>query len=96
MVVKERNHATSGSDICEGPSEASEMPACEPTIFRFAPEFIAISIWSYARLTNFANVEQNGIFPPADILSRLHIFVGLDEATEKYFNEQFATVTGLG
>jgi spermidine/putrescine transport system substrate-binding protein len=36
------------------------------------------------------------IFPPADILSRLHIFVGLDEATEKYFNEQFATVTGLG
>jgi spermidine/putrescine transport system substrate-binding protein len=36
------------------------------------------------------------IFPPADVLARLHIFAGLDEATEKYFNEQFATVTGLG
>jgi spermidine/putrescine transport system substrate-binding protein len=36
------------------------------------------------------------IFPPADILAKLHIFNGLDEATEKYFNEQFATVTGLG
>ena len=36
------------------------------------------------------------IFPPPDILARLHIFNGLDEATEKYFNEQFATVTGLG
>jgi spermidine/putrescine transport system substrate-binding protein len=35
------------------------------------------------------------IFPPADVLARLHIFNGLDEATEKYFNEQFATVTGL-
>ena len=33
------------------------------------------------------------IFPPADILSRLHIFVGLDEATEKYFNEQFGKVS---
>ena len=36
------------------------------------------------------------IFPPADILAKLHIFNGLDEATEKYFNDQFATVTGLG
>ncbi len=36
------------------------------------------------------------IFPPADILARLHIFNGLDEATEKYFNDQFATVNGLG
>jgi spermidine/putrescine transport system substrate-binding protein len=36
------------------------------------------------------------IFPPADILAKLHIFGGLDEATEKYFNEQFATLTGLG
>ena len=35
------------------------------------------------------------IFPPADVLARLHIFNGLDEATEKYFNDQFATVTGL-
>ena len=29
-------------------------------------------------------------------LSRLKIFVGLNEEDEKYFNEQFATVTGLG
>ena len=36
------------------------------------------------------------IFPPDDILARLHIFNGLDEATEKYFNDQFSTVTGLG
>jgi spermidine/putrescine transport system substrate-binding protein len=36
------------------------------------------------------------IFPPADILSRLHIFVGLNEDDEAYFNQQFATVTGVG
>jgi len=36
------------------------------------------------------------IFPPADILARLHIFGGMDEATEKYFNAAFATLTGLG
>jgi len=36
------------------------------------------------------------IFPPADILARLHIFNGLDEADEKYFNDKFATVSGLG
>ena len=36
------------------------------------------------------------IFPPADILARLHIFVGLTEDDEKYFNDQFATVSGLG
>ena len=31
----------------------------------FAPEYSAISIWSYARVMNLLNVEQNGIFPPA-------------------------------
>jgi spermidine/putrescine transport system substrate-binding protein len=36
------------------------------------------------------------IFPPADVLGRLHIFVGLSEEDETYFNQQFATVTGLG
>jgi spermidine/putrescine transport system substrate-binding protein len=36
------------------------------------------------------------IFPPADVLAKLHIFNGLDEATEKYFNDQFAKVSGLG
>ncbi len=36
------------------------------------------------------------IFPPADILAKLHIFGGLSEADETYFNQQFATVTGKG
>jgi spermidine/putrescine transport system substrate-binding protein len=34
------------------------------------------------------------IFPPADIMARLHIFGGLSEEDELYFNQQFATVTG--
>jgi hypothetical protein len=42
------------------------IPECDPTTLRFAPEFIAISIWSYARVTNFANVEQNGTLPAAE------------------------------
>jgi spermidine/putrescine transport system substrate-binding protein len=33
------------------------------------------------------------IFPPPDILAKLHIFNGLDEETEKYFNDQFGTVS---
>ena len=40
-------------------------PAWLPVIFRFAPPIIAISIWSYARTKNLANVLQNGIFPAA-------------------------------
>ena len=36
------------------------------------------------------------IFPPKETLDRLHIFVGLTEEDEKYFNDQFATVSGLG
>lgn len=36
------------------------------------------------------------IFPPADVQARLHIFAGLNEDDEKYFNDQFSTVTGLG
>jgi len=35
------------------------------------------------------------IFPPEDVLARLHIFVGLSEDDEAYFDEQFATVLGL-
>ena len=31
----------------------------------FEPEFMAISIWSYARFMNLAKVEQNGILPAA-------------------------------
>src|SRR5205814_9202113 len=60
---KERKNATSGSDIWLGPSAASVMPACDPVILMLAPELIAIPIWSYPRSKNFANVEQNGIFP---------------------------------
>ena len=45
-------------------------------------------------LANNPDVANNPlIFPPADILARLHIFVGLDEETEKYFNEQFGKVS---
>jgi spermidine/putrescine transport system substrate-binding protein len=36
------------------------------------------------------------IFPPADIKARLHIFGGLSEDDELYFNQQFAKVTGKG
>lgn len=46
---------------------------------------------------NSPDVANNPlIFPPADILARLHIFVGLNEDDEKYFNDQFSTVGGLG
>lgn len=36
------------------------------------------------------------IFPPADVQARLHIFGGLSEDDETYFNQQFAKVTGKG
>ncbi len=36
------------------------------------------------------------IFPPDSITSKLHIFGGLSEDDEKYFNQQFAKVTGVG
>jgi spermidine/putrescine transport system substrate-binding protein len=36
------------------------------------------------------------IFPPADVQAKLHIFGGLTEEDEQYFNQQFATVTGKG
>ena len=61
----ERKNATSGNDIWLGPSAAKVTPACDPVTLKLAPEMIAISTWSYARVTNFANVEQNGIFPAA-------------------------------
>jgi spermidine/putrescine transport system substrate-binding protein len=36
------------------------------------------------------------IFPPADVQAKLHIFGGLSEEDETYFNQQFAKVTGKG
>lgn len=36
------------------------------------------------------------IFPPDAITAKLHIFGALSEDDEKYFNEQFATVLGVG
>ncbi len=36
------------------------------------------------------------IFPPQEVLDRLHIFGGLSEDDETYFNQQFAKVTGKG
>ncbi len=56
----------SGRPIWLGPSDARLAPACEPTSFRFAPLTTPISIWSYARVMNFANDDTNGIFPDAD------------------------------
>jgi hypothetical protein len=44
--VNPRKNATSGSDIWLGPSAASVTPACDPTTLKFAPEMMAISIWS--------------------------------------------------
>jgi spermidine/putrescine transport system substrate-binding protein len=35
------------------------------------------------------------IFPPADVVSRLHTFGALSEADEAYFNEAFAKVSGV-
>jgi spermidine/putrescine transport system substrate-binding protein len=35
------------------------------------------------------------IFPPADVVARLHSFVALSEADEAYFNETFAKVSGV-
>jgi len=36
------------------------------------------------------------IFPPPDVVARLHVFGPLTEADEAYFNETFAKVTGVG
>ena len=36
------------------------------------------------------------IFPPDEILSKLHVFASLSEEDESYFNEQFAKVLGVG
>ena len=66
MVANARNHETSGSDIWLGPSEASVMPLWLPTIFRLAPEYRPISIWSYARVKNLLKVAMKGILPPAE------------------------------
>lgn len=46
--------------------------------------------------TDPATAKNPLIFPPPEILAKLHIFNGLNEADEKYFNDQFATVGGLG
>ncbi len=35
------------------------------------------------------------IFPPADVLARVHVFKGLDEATEKRYLEAWNAVIGL-
>ena len=35
------------------------------------------------------------IFPPADVVSRLHTFGALTEADESYFNQAFAKLSGV-
>lgn len=41
------------------------------------------------------NANNPLIFPPADVLARVHVFKGLDEATEKKYIEAWNTVIGL-
>ena len=35
------------------------------------------------------------IFPPADVVARLHTFGALSEADEAYFNQKFAKLSGV-
>jgi spermidine/putrescine transport system substrate-binding protein len=97
------------TDNCLIPNGAQNAYTAQVMIdFCYRPE-IAAQIEAYVNyicpvkgaaevlLTTNPDVANNPlIFPPPDILARLHIFGGLDEATEKYFNDQFATVSGLG
>lgn len=41
------------------------------------------------------NANNPLIFPPADVLARVHVFKGLDEATEKKYLEAWNAVIGL-
>ena len=97
------------TDNCLIPKGAVHKYTAEVMIdFCYQPE-IAAQIEAYVNYicpvkgaaevlkANNPDVANNPlIFPPADILARLHIFVGLNEDDEKYFNDQFATVGGLG
>ena len=97
------------TDNCVIPKGAQHKYTAEVMIdFCYRPE-IAAQIEAYVNYicpvkgaaevlkANDPDVASNPlIFPPADVLSRSHIFVGLSEDDEKYFNDQFATVSGLG
>lgn len=97
------------TDNCMIPKGAKNFYTAEVAIdFCYQPE-IAAQIEAYVNYicpvkgaaevlkAKSPDVANNPlIFPPADILARLHIFNGLNEADEAYFNQQFATVGGLG
>ncbi len=97
------------TDNCIIPKGAQHKYTAEVMIdFCYTPE-IAAEIEAYVNYicpvkgaadvlkANNPDVANNPlIFPPDDILARLHIFIGLSEDDEKYFNDQFATVGGLG
>jgi spermidine/putrescine transport system substrate-binding protein len=77
-------------DFCYDPAIAAQI---EASVNYICPVKGAAEVL----LASDPDVANNPlIFPPADILAKLHIFNGLDEATEKYFNDQFAKVSGLG
>ncbi len=97
------------TDNCVIPKGAQHKYTAELAIdFCYRPE-IAAQIEAYVNyicpvkgaaevlIANDPDIGNNPlIFPPDDVLSRLHIFVGLEEEDEAYFNDQFSTVTGLG
>lgn len=97
------------TDNCMVPKGSKSKYTAEVMIdFCYQPE-IAAQIEAYVNYicpvkgaadvlkANDPEVANNPlIFPPQETLDRLHIFVGLNEDDEKYFNDQFATVSGLG
>jgi spermidine/putrescine transport system substrate-binding protein len=97
------------TDNCIIPKGAQHKYTAEVMInFCYQPE-IAAQIEAYVnyicpvkgaadvlKAANPAVANNPLIFPPKEILDRLHIFIGLNEADEKYFNDKFATVGGLG
>jgi spermidine/putrescine transport system substrate-binding protein len=93
MVPKGAAHAYTAQvmiDFCYDPKIAAQIEA-------YVNYICPVKGAAEVLLADDPDVANNPlIFPPKEILDRLHIFNGLDEATEKYFNDQFATVTGLG
>ena len=97
------------TDNCMIPKGAKNKYTAETMIdFCYQPE-IAAQVEAYVNYIcpvkgaaevlkkNNPDIANNPlIFPPPDVLAKLHIFVGLDEADEAYFNQQFATVSGVG
>ena len=89
-AAKEAYTAQVMIDFCYDPAIAAQI---EASVNYICPVKGAAEVL----LASDPDIAKNPlIFPPPEILAKLHIFNGLDEATEKYFNDQFATVGGLG